>query len=342
MKESKATSRAKSASRVSKPRKSAAKAPPKARVKAKPGAKMAGMTEQAASQRIDDRIRSLGDWRGETLAAVRRMIHEAEPEIVEECKWVKPTNPWGVPVWSRAGIVCTGETYKQAVKLTFARGASLKDPQRLFNSSLEGDTRRAIDIREGETLDAKAFKTLIQAAVAENLRTSAAKSKSAPKPSAKDKPDANAKAEVKRAKPARSQKAAKVVLLSGGNPQIAKADGDAPVQAYIAAMPGWKRDVGRRLDALIAQNVPNVCKAVKWNSPFYGIEGQGWFLSFHVFTRYVRATFFRGASLRPLPPGGTPRSKDARWIDIREDDQLDEAQVAAWIKQAAALPGWLS
>src|SRR5437868_7627906 len=104
--------------------------------------------------------------------------------------------------------------------------------------------------------------------------------------------------------------AAKPVLLSGGNPQIAKGDGNAPVQAYIAAMPGWKRDLGKRLDALITRKVPKVCKAVKWNSPFYGVEGQGWFLSFHVFTHYVKVTFFRGASLRPLPPGGTPRSKD--------------------------------
>ncbi len=127
MKESKANSRAKSVSRASKPA-AKAKSPPKARAKAKPGANAAGITEQAASQRIDARIRSLGDWRGETLAEVRRMIHEAEPEIVEECKWVKPTNSWGVPVWSHAGIVCTGETYKQVVKLTFARGASLKDP----------------------------------------------------------------------------------------------------------------------------------------------------------------------------------------------------------------------
>src|SRR5687767_1209315 len=114
-----------------------------------------------------------------------------------------------------------------------------------------------------------------------------------------------------------------VVLLSGGNPQIAKADGDAPVQAYIAAMPEWKRDLGERLDALIVRNVPNVLKAVKWNSPFYGIEGQGWFLSFHVFTRYVKVTFFSGTSLRPVPPGGTAKSKDTRWIDIHKD-QFDE------------------
>jgi hypothetical protein len=127
------------------------------------------------------------------------------------------------------------------------------------------------------------------------------------------------------------------VLLAGGNPQIAKADGDAPVQAYIAAMPGWKSDIGRRLDALIVRNVPNVVKAVRWNSPFYGIEGQGWFLGFHTFTNYVKVSFFRGTSLQPVPPGGT--GKDARWIDIHEDD-LDEEQMAAWIRQAAALPGW--
>jgi hypothetical protein len=135
------------------------------------------------------------------------------------------------------------------------------------------------------------------------------------------------------------KKAKPVKLLSGGNPQIAKADGDAPVQAYIAAMPGWKRDLGKRLDALIVRNVPKLRKAVKWNSPFYGIEGQGWFLSFHVFTHYVKVTFFRGASLRPVPPGAS-KHKDVRYLDIREDDPLDEAQMANWVKQAAALPGW--
>jgi hypothetical protein len=129
-------------------------------------------------------------------------------------------------------------------------------------------------------------------------------------------------------------------LLSGGNPQIAKADGDAPVQAYIAAMPEGKRDVGRRLDALIVRSVPNVRKAVKWNSPFYGIEGQGWFLSFHVFTRYVKVTFFLGRALRPIPPGAS-KHKDVRYFDIREGDELDEAQMTSWVKQAAALPGWI-
>ena len=129
-------------------------------------------------------------------------------------------------------------------------------------------------------------------------------------------------------------------LLSGGNPQIARADGNAPVQAYIAAMPGWKRDLGKRLDALILRGAPRAIKAVKWNSPFYGIEGQGWFLSFHVFTQFVKVTFFAGQSLHPVPPGGTPKSREARWIDIRERDALDEAQFVTWVKQAAKLPGW--
>ena len=137
-----------------------------------------------------------------------------------------------------------------------------------------------------------------------------------------------------------SPKGEAVVLLSGGNPQIAKGDGDGPVQAYIAAMPGWKRDLGERLDALIVENVPDVTKAVRWNSPFYGVEGQGWFVSFHVFTHYVKVTFFAGTSLDPIPPGGTPRSQDARWIDIREG-QFDAPQMAIWLKQAAALPGWI-
>jgi hypothetical protein len=132
--------------------------------------------------------------------------------------------------------------------------------------------------------------------------------------------------------------AAKPVLLSGGNPQIAKAYGDAPVQAYIAAMPGWKSDVGRRLDALIVRTIPGVHKAVKWNSPFYGIEGQGWFLNFHCFTKYVKVAFFRGTSLNPLPPGES-KHKEVRYLDIHEDDQLDEAQLAAWVKQASQLPG---
>jgi len=133
---------------------------------------------------------------------------------------------------------------------------------------------------------------------------------------------------------------AKPTLLAGGNPQIAKADGDAPVEAYIAAMPGWKSDVGRRLDALIVRTVPGVCKAVKWNTPFYGIEGQGWFLGFHCLTKYIKVAFFRGTSLRPMPPGES-KSQDTRYLDIHEDDQIDEELVASWIKQASELPGWV-
>ena len=282
--------------------------------KSKPEPK-AGAPGKPASHLIDQRIRDLEGWRGETLARMRAMILDADPEMTEEWKWNNP-------VWSHGGIVCTGEAYQKVVKLTFAKGASLPDPSRLFNSSLKGNTRRAIDIHDGERVDARAFKALVKAAVAKNGAA------------AKAKPAAG------KAKPIKGREGEKgaVVLLSGGNPQIAKADGDAPVQAYITAIPGWKREVGKRLDELIVRTVPNVRKAVKWNSPFYGIEGQGWFLSFHVFTRYVKVTFFQGASLRPVPPGGT--GKDARWIDVHEDD-LDEAQLATWVKQAAALPGWV-
>ena len=280
-------------SRTSKPRKSAAKAqsPPKA-----------GPTGKSASGLIDQRIRELSGWRGETLARMRAWIREADPEITEEWKWSNP-------VWSHAGVVCTGEAYTKVVKLTVARGARIPDPARLFNSRLEGNTRRAIDIREGETVDAGAFAALVRAAVAQNGPP--------------------------------TQQVEAVEILSGGNPRIAKADGDAPVQAYIAAMPGWKRDVGRRLDALIARTVPNVCKAVKWNSPLYGIAGQGWFLSFHTFTRYVKVTFFRGTSLRPVPPGASKHA-EVRYLDIHAGGELDEAQMATWVEQAAALPGWVS
>ena len=156
-----------------------------------------------------------------------------------------------------------------------------------------------------------------------------------PKVASKSKSKAKAPPNPKpRARPA----AAKPRLLAGGNPQIGKGYGDAPVQAYLAAMPGWKRDVGRRLDALIARTVPGVNKAVKWNSPFYGIEGQGWFVSFHCFSKYIKVTFFRGTSLRPMPPGES-KHKEVRYLDIREDDPFDEAQLAAWAKQASELPG---
>ena len=129
-----------------------------------------------------------------------------------------------------------------------------------------------------------------------------------------------------------------VKLLSGGNPQIAKAYGDAPVQAFIAAMPGWKGDVGRRLDEIIVRTVPEVYKAVKWNTPFYGIEGQGWFLGFHCITKYIKVAFFRGTSLRPLPPVES-KQKEVRYFHVHEEDQIDEAQFADWVKQASQLPG---
>ena len=257
---------------------------------------------EPASRRIDQRIRELGGWRGETLARVRALILAADPGVTEEWKWDNP-------VWSCHGIICTGEAYAKAVKLTFAKGAGLPDPAGLFNASLDGNTRRAIDVREGGEVDAAALQALVRAAAVQN------------------------------GSPA--EKAKPVKLLSGGNPQIAKADGDAPVQAYIAALPGWKSDLGKRLDALVTRAVPGVRKAVKWNSPFYGVEGRGWFLSIHAFTRYVKVTFFQGAALRPVPPGGTPKSKEARWLDVTEADQLDEARFVAWVKQAAELPGWV-
>ena len=131
--------------------------------------------------------------------------------------------------------------------------------------------------------------------------------------------------------------AAKPKLLSGGNPQIPKGEGDAPVQAYIAAMPGWKRDIGRKLDELIVRTVPDVHKAVKWNSPFYGVEGNGWFLNVHCFTKYVKVAFFRGTSLRPPPPGAS-KHEEVRYLDIHEGE-FDEAQLAKWVKQASKLPG---
>ena len=145
------------------------------------------------------------------------------------------------------------------------------------------------------------------------------------------KPKAKVKARAKLKKGADG-----VVRLSGGNPQIAKGDGDAPVQAYIAAMPGWKRAVGEKLDELITKALPKVEKAVKWNSPFYG-KGEGWFVSFHVFTKYLKVTWFRGTSLRPVPAGGS-KHKDVRYLDIHEDD-FDEAQFVAWVKHASQLPG---
>ncbi|WP_420962693.1 DUF1801 domain-containing protein [Brucella sp. IR073] len=262
--------------------------------------------EKPASALIDARIAELGGWRGETLAKVRAIVKSADPGIVEEWKWENP-------VWSRGGVICTGEAYKAAVKLTFAKGASLEDPARLFTSSLEGKVRRAIDIREGDAIDEKALAELIRAAVALNLETKKPKASAARK--AADEPR----------------------LLSGGNPQIAKGYGDAPVQAYIAAMPGWKSAIGQRIDEIIVREVPNVRKAVKWNSPLYGVEEERWFLGLHCFAKYIKVSFFRGTSLDPVPPGGS-KQKEVRYLDIYEG-QFDEAQFADWVRQASKMPG---
>ncbi|MCS6851680.1 MAG: DUF1801 domain-containing protein, partial [Gemmataceae bacterium] len=143
---------------------------------------------------------------------------------------------------------------------------------------------------------------------------------------------------AKRARKKSVTETATPVLLSGGNPQIAKGDGDTCVQAYIAAMPGWKRDVGRLLDAVIVRTVPRVRKAVRWNTPFYGVEGQGWFLAFHCITEYVKVAFFRGASLQPVPPVGS-KQPEVRYLHVHEGDQVDELLLASWIKQASELPG---
>lgn len=257
----------------------------------------------------------LNDWRGATLQRMRKLILEADPNIVEEQKWKKPSNPAGVSVWSCNGMICTGETYKDKVKLTFAYGAALPDPAGLFNAPGTGTTRRAIDIHAGEQVDAAKFKALVKAAVVLNSGS------------------------TKQKAPAKPSKAKPVKLLSGGNPQITKGDGDAPVQAYIAAAPGWKQEACQRIDALIVRAVPKVKKAVKWNSPFYGIEGQGWFVSYHLFAKYVKINFFFGLKLKPVPP---VESKDpnARYLHVYEDGVLDEKQFTDWVKQAAKLPGW--
>ena len=251
----------------------------------------------SASSKIDKKIADLGDWRGDRLAEIRKLIHEAAPEVVEEWKWM------GSPVWSHNGILAVASAPRNKVKLTFVYGAKLPDPKGLFNATLDGN-KRAIELHRGGKVDSAAFKALVRQAAAYNAENA-------------DKGP---------------------ILLSGGNPQIPKGDGDSPVQAYIAAMEGWKSDLGRSLDDLIVNTVPNVRKAVRWNSPFYGIEGKGWFVSYHVFARYVKVTFLNGASLCPVPPG-SGKDKDSRWIDIYEGE-LNEEQMATWIRHAAALPGW--
>ncbi|MCB9489697.1 MAG: DUF1801 domain-containing protein [Deltaproteobacteria bacterium] len=271
-----------------------------------------------ASERIDRHIAGLTDWRGEWMAEIRRIVHEVDPGVVEEWKWK------GTPVWSHEGMYAHANAFKDKVKITFLHGAQLRDPKKLFNNGLDGNKWRAIDIYQGDKINKTDLKALFREAMAYNTTHSVPKSKGSRESLLK-------KTEAKKSAPKKPK------LLSGGNPQIAKAEGDAPVQAYIDAMPGWKSDVGRRLDALIMKTVPKARKAVKWNSPFYGIDGQGWFVSFHTFTKAVKVTFFQGTSLNPVPPGG--QAKEARWIDVHEDD-LDEAQLKKWLKQAAKLPGW--
>ena len=288
-------------------KKPAEKAPTKKPTPAKKaGAKKAAAPAKSAggsaSELIDARVASLGDWRGEMFSRLRALVRSAVPDVEETWKWR------GTPVWERDGMICTGETYKNVVKLTFAKGAALPDPARLFNSSLEGNVRRAIDFHEGDPVNERALTALVRAAVALNQSKSKGK---------------------------------KPRLLSGGNPQIPKGDGDAPVRAYIAAMPGWKRAAGRELDALVERTVPGVTKAVKWNSPMYGLPGRGFFLAYHCFERYIKVTFFFGSALTPKPPVGS-KDPNARYVHVFEDarENVDEAQLADWIRQAAARPGW--
>jgi hypothetical protein len=230
---------------------------------------------QSASTLISQRIVELGDWRGKTLSSMRKLIKEADPDVVEEWKWL------GTPVWSHDGILCTGESYKSVVKLTFAKGASLRDPARLFNSSLEGNTRRAIDIREGDVVDEAAFKALVRQAVALNG-------------SGKSKESKTAKVHAPSSLPGKARKPA----------TLPKSDGDAGVQAFIASMEPWQAAIAKRVDALVVKHVPGVRKAVRWRCPFYGVEGQGWFLAFAAFQRHIKFSFFKGASLEPVPPVG--------------------------------------
>ncbi len=263
-----------------------------------------------------------GTWQAQMLDRIRAQIQKALPDITEERKWKKPSNAMqGIPVWSLDGIICTGETYKASVKLTFPKGASLPDPSRLFNASLEGNARRAIDLRQGDALNAKAFAALLRAAAIANV-----KPPKRPTTKAASKP--------------------KVKLLSGDNPQIAKGYGDASVQQYLAAIPGWKRITAQRIDALIARAVPNVRKAVKWNSPLYAAPSapeSEWFLSMHCFAKYVKVAFFRGTSLQPMPPGES-KQPQVRYLDISEDDSINsgstfnDKQFITWVKAASRLP----
>ena len=268
---------------------------------------VAGSDDLSASERIDARLAELDDWRGVRLAEFRQLIHEAEPDVAEEWKWR------GSPVWEYNGILLVGDAFKNKVKLTFHSGAMLRDAGKVFNAGFDGNKWRTIDSFEGDEIDKTGFKKLVREAVSYNTKQRLAKSKGG----------------LVDGKP---------VLLSGGNPQIPKSEGDGPVQAYIAAIPRWKSDLARRLDEIIVANVPDVRKAMRWNSPFYGVESRGWFVSYHVFSRYVKVTFLNGASLVPVPSGGG-KDPDARWVDVYEGE-LNEEQMTEWVRQSAGLPGW--
>lgn len=314
-----------------------------------------------ASKQIDKLIAKTKDWRGDRLAEVRKLIHEVDPDVVEDWKWM------GTPCWSHDGMYVIANPHKDKVKLTFFHGAQLPDPKKLFNAGLGGGKWRAIDFREGDKVNKSALKALLRAAVKYNAAHDVPKSKGSRANMPKKKSAKSAK-RVKTAKPSKkaarpsrksatksaprrsSKPAAKAAmrrtakkpkLLSGGNPQIAKGEGDAPVQAYIAAAPGWKGDVARRLDALIVDAIPAVRKAVKWNSPFYGIEGNGWFMSFHCMSKYVKVAFFKGGALSPPPPVASS-DPHVRYFHVHEGEPINESVVAGWIRQAAALPGWLT
>ena len=263
--------------------------------------------ELSAAERIDARVAELDGWRGARLAEFRKLIHDAEPDVTEEWKWR------GTPVWEYNGILLVGDGFKDKVKLTFQSGAMLRDRDNVFNAGLGGNKWRAIDSFEGDEIDKTGFKKLVREAVSYNTKQRLSKAKG-------------------------GMVDGKPVLLSGGNPQMPKSEGDAPVQAYIAAIPRWKSDLARRLDEIIVGNVPEVRKAMRWNSPFYGVEGRGWFVSYHVFSRYVKVTFLNGASLDPVPSGGG-KDPDSRWVAIYEGE-LDEEQMADWVRQSAGLPGW--
>ncbi|MEZ4248155.1 MAG: DUF1801 domain-containing protein [Polyangiales bacterium] len=296
------------------------------------------------------------------MKEIRATIHRVDPEVVEEWKWK------GTPVWSHDGMYVLADPFKDKVKITFFHGAQLADPKKLFNNGLDGNKWRAIDLRESDRLDPKAFEALLREAIAYNTSNSVAKSKGSTA-MGRTKKTADAKAvetpaktaakETKASKTATTKTAAKETkaaktkaatpkaakkepkMLSGGNPQIAKGEGDAPVQAYLDALPGWKADAGRAIDAAIVRAVPKVKKAVKWNSPFYGVEGQGWFLSFHAFKSYLKVGFFKGAALKPPPPVES-KGDEVRYYHLNEGEALDEKRFVAWVKQAAAIPGWMA